>query len=218
MNDAPEMICMIQAGPRIRPKPLPDFPSPAQRPEGAGQPLVLEFFSEVPRGIDIALGKVPTRDTAAFLNAIRTAGNRSVVCKINCAGGEAESALAIAQALLRHPFAVHCKIIGRCSSAAAFIALAADTRTIVPDGYVLLHTARRICTPEQWENIQRLAPLLKQPINEGLADIDDATAVLLRSRLVGVSEVQARAWLEEDRKWPAQEALERGFVNRVESP
>jgi hypothetical protein len=55
------------------------------------------------------------------------------------------------------------------------------------DGYILLHTARRLCTPEQWETIQRLPPHTKQAINDSLNDIDDASAAQLMKRL-GVSE------------------------------
>jgi ATP-dependent protease ClpP protease subunit len=211
-----ETVCMIEAGPRMRPKPLPVFPNPARRPEGELEPLVLHFESAVARGIDIALGKVPARNTAAFVNAIRTAGNRTIICHINCAGGEAESALAIADALLRHPLAVHCRILGRCASAATKIALAADTRTIVPDGYVLLHAARRLCTPGQWKEILDLPHNSKQAINDSLNDIDDASAVLLSARL-GVSEETARGWLSDDRKWTAAEARERGFVDSVDA-
>src|SRR5258708_39976379 len=72
-SQTPE-ICMIVAGPRSRPKPLPEFPNPAGRPEGSLPPLVLEFFSEVPKGLDIALGKVRPRNTEVFLSAIRAAG------------------------------------------------------------------------------------------------------------------------------------------------
>jgi ATP-dependent protease ClpP protease subunit len=175
---------------------------------------MLNFFSEVPKGIDLALGKVPSRDSAAFVRAIREAGNRSIECRISCAGGDADGALAIATALLQHEYRVTCRITGRCSSAAAFVALASDTRWITPTGYVLLHTARRLCTPEQWENIQRLPNVEKQAINDSLADIDDATAVLLQTRL-GVSDEVARRWLNEDCKWPAPLALERGFVHAI---
>jgi ATP-dependent protease ClpP protease subunit len=215
MEKLPE-IYMLEAGPRMWPKPLPTMTVPPPRPEGDLEPLVLHFESAVPRGIDVALGKVPPRNTAAFLHAIRTAGSRSIICIVDCAGGEANSALAIADALLRHPFAVHCKIVGRCSSAAAFIALSADSRSIVKTGYVLLHTARRLCTPQQWKRIQNSSNVEKQAINDGLADIDDASAVLLRSRL-GVSEETARGWLSEDRQWTAAEALERGFVDSVDA-
>jgi ATP-dependent protease ClpP protease subunit len=112
---------------------------------------------------------------------------------------------------LQHQFAVHCRIVGRCSSAAAFIALAADTRTIAKTGYVLLHTARRLATMDQWEAIQRSPLHERRAINDGLADINDASAVLLRDRL-GVSEEVARRWLNADEKWTAAEAIERGFA------
>jgi ATP-dependent protease ClpP protease subunit len=211
-----ETICMIEAGPRMRPKALPQFPNPASRPEGSLPPLVLNFFSEVANGIDIALGRVKSRDTAAFLHAIRSAADRSIICNVNCAGGDAEGALAIAVALLQHEYRVTCRIVGRCSSAAAFIALAADTRTIIPSGYVLLHTARRLCTMEQWEAIKRLPPHTKEAINDSLNDIDDATAVLLQTR-IGVSEDVAWRWLKEDRKIAPLEAVERGFVHAIAS-
>jgi len=215
MERLPE-IYVLEAGPRMKPKPLPVFPNPAPRPEGDLEPLVLHFESAVPRGIDVALGNVPPRNTAAFLSAIRAAGSRSIICSIDCAGGEANSALAIADALLRHGFAVHCKIVGRCASAATFIALSADSRSIVETGYVLVHSAKRLCTPEQWKGLQRQTNVEKQKINDELADIDDASVVLLRSRL-GVSEETARGWLSEDRKWTAAEALERGFVDSVDA-
>jgi ATP-dependent protease ClpP protease subunit len=208
--------CMISAVPRRAAKPLPTFPNPAARPEGSLPPLVLNFFSEVPDGIELALGTAPRRDTAAFLRAIREAGNRTIICKINCAGGDPDSTLAIATALLEHPFAVTAKIVGRCSSAAAFIALAADTRVISEAGYVLLHRSMRLCTLEQWENVKRLPPSEQQAINDSLNDIDDASAVLLRDRL-GVSEQLARGWLAEDRKLSSLEALQRGFVHAVDS-
>jgi ATP-dependent protease ClpP protease subunit len=205
---------MIEAKPRSQPKPLPVFPNPAPRPDGSLPPLVLEFFSEVPDGIGLALGKVPKRDAAAYVRAIRNAGPRSIICKINCAGGEADGALAIATALLEHQFAVHCHVIRRCCSAAAFIALAADKRTIVEDGYVLLHRARRLCTPEQWDSVRRLHASEQQAINNSLADIDDASAVLLRDRL-GVSEATARSWLNGDKRWTAEEAIEKGFCSSI---
>ena len=206
-------VCMVTAVQRSQPKPLPVFPNPAPRPEGSLPPLVLDFFSDVPDGIELALGKVPQRNAAVYVQAIRTAGPRSIVCNVNCAGGDPDGAIAIATALLQHPFAVTCHIVGRCSSAAAFIALAADRRTIVPDGYVLLHTARRLCTPEQWENVKRLPPDARWVINDSLADIDDVSVALLRDRL-GVSEQVARGWLA-DKKWLSPEALERGFVHSI---
>ncbi|MGY4504217.1 ATP-dependent protease ClpP protease subunit [Bradyrhizobium sp. GM24.11] len=212
--DANDTVCMIEAGPRSRPKDLPQFPNPAPRPEGALPPLHLRFFSEVPKGVDIALGRVPQRDAAAYVRAIGAAGNRSIICHVNCAGGDGDGALAIATALLEHKYRVACRIGGRCSSGAALIALAADHRAIVPSGYVLVHTARRLCTPQQWEAILRLPEGEREEINNQLADLDDACSAMLQTRL-GVSDHTARCWLGEDRKWPASEALERGFLHEI---
>jgi hypothetical protein len=105
MNSAPE-IYRVGARPRSVPKPLPVFPNPAPRPEGSLPALVLNFFSEISNGTDLALGKIPKRDASAFVQAIRTAGPRTIICNVDCAGGDADENLAIAIALLRHPFAV----------------------------------------------------------------------------------------------------------------
>lgn len=210
-------VCLIRARPRGQHKPLPVFPNPAPRPEGSGAIIGLNFYSAVRDGTDIALGRVPELNTTLFLRAIKTAESlgRSIQCLINSAGGDGDGHLAIASALMRHPYTVHCRIVGRCSSGAASIALAADKRTIVADGYVLLHTARRICTPEQWDAIRALPQDAKNEINESLADLDDAATGLLCARL-GVSESIARRWLSDDRKWDAAEALNRGFVHSID--
>jgi ATP-dependent protease ClpP protease subunit len=210
----PPEIYMLVAAPRRVPKPLPSFPNPPCRPEGKLAPLVLNFVSDVPRGVDVALGRIPKRDSAAFVQAIRSAGNRSIHININCAGGEGEGALQIATALLQHEFAVHCRIIGRCSSGATFLALAADTRNIIESGHVLVHAACRLCTPTQYDAVQRLTAKDKQEIDDSLNDTDDAQVSLLQTRL-GVSEATARQWLNEDRKWTAAEALECGFVHSI---
>lgn len=209
------MIYMIVAAPRKTAK-LHEFPNPGCRPEGLSPPFVINIVSELSNATDLALGKIPQRNAGAFVRAIQAAGKRSIQVNIDCAGGDGLDALAIASALLQHEFAVSCRIVGRCSSSAVFIALAADKdrRTIVADGYILVHASRRLCTQEQWEAVQRLAPHSRQAIDDSLNDIDDAASALLQARL-GVSDARAREWLQEDRKWNAAEAIECGFVSAI---
>src|SRR4051794_3837314 len=76
-----ETIYAINSDPRSEPKPLPVFPNPSRRPDGTGPALVLDFFSEVPKGVDIALGRAARRDTLAFLRAISEAGDRTIECR-----------------------------------------------------------------------------------------------------------------------------------------
>nr|WP_276513773.1 ATP-dependent Clp protease proteolytic subunit [Bradyrhizobium elkanii] len=149
------------------------------------------------------------------MQAIRGAGDRSINAEIDCAGGEAGSASMIAMALLQHPWRVTARITGRCSSAANFLALAADFRTIVPGGTVLIHRSARYCTPAQFEAMRLLSEEAKQAIDTSLAAIDDLTAAMLVSRL-GITEQRAREWMVEGRSWTATEALERGFVHTIE--
>ncbi|MGY4399871.1 ATP-dependent Clp protease proteolytic subunit [Bradyrhizobium sp. USDA 3315] len=209
-----EMVYQIRAIPRREPKPLPTFPGPRTRPVGEGPPLRLLLFSAVHDAVDVALGRVPERDTSVYLRAIRKAGNRTILCLIDCVGGDGDGALFIAQALLEHPYRVACQIVGRCSSAAVMIALAADRRDIVADGSVLIHRSMRLAVQSQFDAMRRLPAADKEAINESLNDTDDAIASLLVTRL-GVAEQMARQWMIEDSRWSATEALERGFVEEI---
>lgn len=209
-----EMIYVINGDPRKQSKGLPQFPNPSQRPEGTEPALVLEFSSPVLTAADIAAGKMPRLDAASYLQLIRGAFDRSIRLRINCAGGRAVDALPIALALLEHPHHVDAIIIGRCSSSAVYLALAADVRTIVPGGTVLVHRSARFATREQFEALQSLSAEDKNVINESLNASDDVTASLLSSRL-GVTEEHAREWMTDARAWPAAEALTKGFVQAI---
>ncbi|MCP1844416.1 ATP-dependent protease ClpP protease subunit [Bradyrhizobium sp. USDA 4524] len=209
-----ETLYQIRAIPRCEPKPLPAFPGPGFRPEGVGPPLRLALFSPVRDGVEIALGRVPERDTSVYLRAIREAGNRGIRCLIDCAGGDGDEALLIARALLAHPYRVECQIVGRCSSAAVMIALAADHRSIVADGTVLIHRSMRLAVQSQFDAMRMLPAAEKDAINASLNDVDDAIASLLVTRL-GVAEQTARQWMLEDRQWSATEALECGFADAI---
>src|SRR5437588_10253980 len=130
---AGDTIYMIEAVPRKTPK-FPELPRPLEcRPEGSLPPLVMNFASDVSCGTDLALGRIPQRNAADFVRAIQSAGDRSIFCNIDCAGGDG-GALKIAIALLQHKYAVSCHVTGRCSSATVLIALAADRhrRSISP--------------------------------------------------------------------------------------
>lgn len=94
------------------------------------------------------------------------------------------------------------------------IALAADRRSIVPHGTVLIHRAARIYVREQWDAIQQMPEADKDVINESLLASDDKVAALLTARL-GISEEVARSWMREGRKWGADETLSRGFADSI---
>jgi hypothetical protein len=66
---ARDVIYMIVAAPRKTPRP-PDLPRPMEcRPEGSRPQLVINLISDVPRGVDVALGRVPQRNAADFVRA-----------------------------------------------------------------------------------------------------------------------------------------------------
>jgi len=214
-NQVPEIYMMV-AAPRRTPKPLPIWPNPAPRPEGSLEPLILNFVSPVLRVADAAQGRMPKRDTAAVVQAVLSAGNRSIHVNIDDAGGDAEGGLHITAALLRHGFSVRCRITGNCSSMAAAIALSADARSIIESGRVLLHRVRYFFTPTQYDEARRLPAKEKREIEGDLNDFDDAQVALLMLRL-GVSEAVARLWLREEKSWTAVEALSNNFVHTIDA-
>lgn len=208
-------IHLIQADEARQPKTLPVFPNPTGgRPDGDEPPLVLEFHSPVLPAADIAAGKMPRLDIAAYLKAILSAHGRSIYLNIDYAGGRALDVIPIATALVQHSWHVTARIV-RASSSGAFLALSADWRTIVPNGTVLVHRAARFATQPEFEALMALPADEKTAINSSLQATDDVTASLLVSRL-GVSELVARRWMTEARSWCAAEAIERGFVHSIE--
>jgi hypothetical protein len=64
----PETIYIINADPRSEPMPLTVFPNPPRRPEGIGPVLVLDIFSEVAKGVDVAMGRAPKRDPKPYVS------------------------------------------------------------------------------------------------------------------------------------------------------
>ena len=197
----------------------PEFPfNPGCRPAGSLPALVLNLASDPPSGLDIAMGRLRRKrkaDAAELVQAIRAAKDRSIQLVIDDAGGDADATLVIIYALLLHEWAVSCRIVGKCFSGAAFIALAADRRTIVAAGSVLLHRARHLLTTEQWENVKRLPAHETQAINDRLNDFDDIFSALLQVRL-GVAEQTALRWMREEKIWSSVESLENRFSHAIE--
>src|SRR5258708_9636438 len=74
-DDAPkgDTIYVMTAVSREIPKAPPVFPNPAERPEGKLPPLPLNFVSEVPPAVDIALGQPPHPTPPKLWNPIPSA-------------------------------------------------------------------------------------------------------------------------------------------------
>jgi hypothetical protein len=75
-------------------------------------------------------------------------------------GGAAGEAIQLHEVLLRHPWRVYARIIGRASSAAPIVALAGDVRSIAPDGIVLFHPPVVFFTDKDWGECRRLGRLV----------------------------------------------------------
>lgn len=76
-----------------------------------------------------------------FVQELRALDAETITLNINSPGGFVDDALAMYDAILRHPAEVTAHIVV-AASAASFVAMAADTRRITKNGKVFIHDAQ----------------------------------------------------------------------------
>ena len=81
---------------------------------------------------------VSAKEFAAALDGVKAS---SIRLHINSPGGEVYDAIAITNALRRHPANVHAVVDGIAASAASFIAASADRLTMAPNSELMIHDA-----------------------------------------------------------------------------
>lgn len=187
---------------------------PKARPDGRLQSVRLAIVSEVASAAACAAGARPDLPASYLVRVIRAAQDRSIYVDIDHAGGMVEPARAITAALLAHRWAVHVRILGRCSSSAAVIAMAGDSCAIAPAGTVLLHRTRRYYTRDGYREFLKLPLAERVAIADGMFAIDDEQVALVMAR-TGRPLSTVRSWFEADRKWSATEAVDNGFADYI---
>ena len=137
---------------------------------------------------------------------IRAAGDTTILLSIDSPGGSAADGLSIYRALVSRPNAV-CVNIVRAESAAAIVALAGDTREIVPDGRMMLHK-----------------PYLQETGSLQAGDLRNIAATLdkLAEEVAGIVAVRvgvifdvARGWIEAETTFNAGQAVASGVCHSL---
>ncbi len=178
-------------------------PGPA-RPDGEGGVTEISIRGDIGTG----------RNTAERILGLIGNGERlncSVVVNIDSHGGMIADGMEIYRKLAEWPYAVYANIGRQASSMAAIIALAADVRTITPEGTMFLHNPGLTPTTGSFLNADQL--------REEAAGLDREAG-----RLAGVVAVAtgrslavARGWMDADTTFTAGEALQAGLVHAVQA-
>lgn len=148
-------------------------------------------------------GGVSAKDFVPQLNALDA---DTIHLRINSPGGDVFDARAISTALKNHKAHVVAHIDGQACSAATYIALAADDVVMADGGFFMIHNA--------WTMAMGNAADLNE--TAALLDKVDATIVADYQRKTGKPAEQIAQWMADTTWFTAQEALDAGFVDRIE--
>ncbi|MBK8184764.1 MAG: Clp protease ClpP [Candidatus Competibacteraceae bacterium] len=126
--------------------------------------------------------------------------------RINSPGGDVFEALAIHNALQRHPAKVTTYIDGLCASAATLIALAGDETHMVSNGMYMIHEPWTMAGGDA-ETMQKSADLLNVTADQ---------IVTMYARKTGIAADDLRAKMQVETWMTAQEALDEGFIDVID--
>lgn len=127
--------------------------------------------------------------------------------RINSVGGNAFDGATIYNTLKNHPAKVHVHIDGAAISAASHIAMAGDEIDMATNAVFMAHKASGGVYGKA-EELRNYAQLLDK-VNDGLVNV--------YATRTGKTPEEITAWLDEERWFSAEEAVDAGFATRVSS-
>src|SRR5205085_1103108 len=128
-----------------------------------------------------------------------------LVVRINSPGGDVFEAMAIYNALERHPAFIEMKIDGLAASAASYIAMAGDHIEIAQNSFLMIHNAWTIAMGNADDLLNTVEVLQK---------IDDAIVNMYAAR-TGQSKLEIRQWMAAETWLSSDEAVAKGFADTV---
>ena len=124
---------------------------------------------------------------------------------IHSPGGDADLGLLAYDMIIACPLKVHTVVDGLCASAATLLFLAGESRSMAPNGCIMIHQAEMLCTTQgKMDDIQAELQNLKEANNKMIRIYTE------RSKL---NEKQIRKHMRTDQGWSRDEAQSFGFVN-----
>ncbi|MGM0117381.1 head maturation protease, ClpP-related [Enterococcus sp. AZ189] len=130
-----------------------------------------------------------------------------IVIKLNSPGGDVFEGIEIYNYLKDHPSNIIVEVTGLAASAATFITSGADKVIMNIGTSLMIHEASTFA----WGNKQEIAKRMKQ-----LETIDDSILAIYSDK-TSQSTNKLRDWMEEEKWFSADEAVEFGFADEVKS-
>jgi ATP-dependent protease ClpP protease subunit len=155
---------------------------------------------------EIGMFGVLAQDVVA---ALREAGNRKLLVRVNSPGGDLIEAVAIYNALRGHQGGVDTRIDALAASSASLIALAGDTITMAENALFMVHEPFAL-TVGTADDHRDTADLLEK--------VSASTLVPAYMQATGQKESAIRDWMSAETWFNADEALDAGFIDAIEAP
>lgn len=130
-----------------------------------------------------------------------------IVIKLNSPGGDVFEGIEIYNYLKDHPSNITVEVTGLAASAATFIIAGADNVIMNVGTSLMIHEASTFA----WGNKQDIQKTLN-----ALETIDDSILAIYSDK-TGQSSEQLREWMNEEKWFAADEAVEFGFADEVKS-
>ncbi len=156
---------------------------------------------------DIGSGLFGGIDAKQFQDELAALGDINTLdLRINSYGGEVFQGFAIHNALARHPAKINVFVDGIAASIASVIAMAGDSITMAKNSTMMIHEARAFAggTARVFLDIaDRL-----ETLNEQISDLYQGKSKLPAAAI--------NAWMDEEKYFTAQEALDAGLADEIE--
>lgn len=140
-----------------------------------------------------------------FVRMLREAGGEDVTVHINSGGGDVFDASAMAEAIRSYRGRVTASVEGLAASAASYFALTADEVVMNPSALLMIHNPTSVAYGEA-ADMRRAAERL---------DKVRGTIVGQYAAKTGIDAATLEGWMDEETWFSADEALSRGFVDRL---
>lgn len=141
----------------------------------------------------------------AFVKALNAIAAPVIHLRINSPGGEVFAARAIEAAIRNHPARIIAHVDGYAASAASFVAVACDEVEIAPGGFFMIHKAWTF-TAGNADDLLHTAEMLEKL---------DASLTDTYAKETGCTPEDVAEWMKAETWFSADEAVERGFADRV---
>ena len=138
---------------------------------------------------------------------IKEDGAKNVLLRINSPGGFITEAVAMRSILVNAGFEkIDIRIEGLCASAATLLATIPGARvTITPGSQYMIHNPHNWCIGTA-RDMEKMAESLRK---------DEENTRAIYAKKCGKSDEQIKAWMDEEKWFSAQEAVDNGFCDAV---